>query len=305
MIGAMRGLLVWVIAGLSQSCGTAPPRPTVVEPVAVTPSKIAKSSFVPTKLVHLPGGTFEMGDRKSTARERPVHSVTLAPFALEEHEVTARQYNSCVEAKRCTPALDKGNFDGLKMDAGDADILNLACNGSDPMRESHPITCVDWHQATAYCAWLGRRLPTEEEWEFAGRGKESRTFVWGEREDLEQGGANTLDQSFARFAEKHNFDRGGAKQDDGYPLTAPPKSFPADRTPEGVYDLAGNVTEWTASKYCLYSEPDCSSEEKVIRGANWFMEGTLMLSGRDDLAPHLAFGSLGFRCAASAPHTLK
>src|SRR5690606_29695926 len=142
--------------------------------------------------------------------------------------------------------------------------------------------------------------PTEEEWEFAARGEEGRTFVWGDDESLHQGGANTCEQSCLRFAiEAGTYVAAAPKQSDGYPVTAPPKSFPDDRTPEGVYDLAGNVTEWTASPFCLYSKPDCQTEMKAIRGASWFMAGAGSAARRDPVRPGLPPGNVRFRCAAN------
>ncbi len=239
-----------------------------------------------------------MGNKLGTFRELPVHEVTVETFAIEEHEVTAAQYNACVAAGACSAPGRTGNFEGLEVKEDTQTLLNLACTGHDPSRKHHPITCVDWHQASAYCAWIGRRLPTEEEWEFAARGEEGRTFVWGDDESLDQGGANTCEQSCLQFAvEAGTYVAAAPKQWDGYPITAPPKSFPHDRTPEGVYDLAGNVTEWTASPFCLYSEPDCETEMKVIRGASWFMPGAGFAAQRGSVSPVNSSGARGFRCA--------
>ena len=238
-----------------------------------------------------------MGNKLGTFRELPVHEVTVETFAIEEHEVTAAQYNACVAAGACSAPGRTGNFEGLEVREDTQILLNLACTGYDRARQNHPITCVDWHQASAYCAWIGRRLPTEEEWEFAARGEEGRTFVWGDDESLEQKAGNFSDASWRRIGYAGRVF--GYHYDDGFPLTAPPKSFPDDRTPEGVYDLAGNVTEWTASPFCLYSEPDCETEMKVIRGASWFMPGAGFAAARDPVKPGVSLGSFGFRCAAN------
>jgi len=286
-------------AGATESAASEP-APATVAPAKPSPPDPRQ----PTKLIEITRGTFRMGDDDGTARERPAHDVQVATFYLEEHEVTAAQYLACVEAQKCTPPGEKGNYGGLKMDKGTPELLDLGCTGYDPARLGHPITCVDWNQAEAYCAWIGRRLPTEEEWEYAARGPASRTFVWGEDESLEQGGANTRDQAFARWAESRHIDRGGAKQDDGYPLTAPPKKFPRDVTPEGVFDLAGNVTEWTSSNYCSYREAKCSTYEKVARGFAWDSAHALPASSRGGVAPHVSLGAIGLRCAQTQSHTL-
>ena len=301
----LAGLAAVTLLGvLATSCGSArrAPAPAPAEPTAQPEPTVEDTEprFQPTPLVHIEGGTFMMGFTLGTFRELPEHEVTVEAFAIEEHEVTAAQYNACVAAGACSAPGRTGNFEGLEVKEDTQTLLNLACTGHDPSRKHHPITCVDWHQASAYCAWIGRRLPTEEEWEFAARGEEGRTFVWGDDESLDQGGANTCEQSCQAFAESMNLFKAGAPHvRDGYSLTAPPKQFPDDRTPEGVYDLAGNVTEWTASPFCLYSEPDCETEMKAIRGASWFMAGAGSAARRDPVEPGLTLGSFGFRCAAN------
>jgi len=280
-------------AGATESAASEP------APATVAPAKpLPPDPRQPTKLIEITRGTFRMGDDDGTARERPAHDVQVATFYLEEHEVTAAQYLACVEAQKCTPPGEKGNYGGLKMDKGTPELLDLGCTGYDPARLGHPITCVDWNQAEAYCAWIGRRLPTEEEWEYAARGPASRTFVWGEDESLEQGGANTCEQDCLDYAIQHEtYAAAPPDKRDGYPLTAPPKKFPRDVTPEGVFDLAGNVTEWTASTYCSYREPGCSSKEKVIRGDAWDQSHAFSASSRGGLPPHVSTGAFGLRCA--------
>src|SRR5262249_20265763 len=122
-----------------------------------------------------------------------------------------------------------------------------------PGREDLPINSVSWAEARDFCAWAGKRLPTEEEWERAAAGgTEQRAFPWG------------------------NADPGDGvcwkRPPDGSPCAV--ATSPQDRTPEGIFDLAGNVKEWTASRFCLYPEgpgcaPDANLALRVVRGGEY------------------------------------
>ena len=125
-------------------------------------------------MARISGGSFAMGSDAQDANEneKPVHQVTVADFWLDRTEVTVGAYAACVRAGKCgepepyTP--ERGNY-------------RVFCNWRHPEgRAAHPINCVDYEQATAFCTWAGKRLPSEEEWEYAARaGAENRKFPWG------------------------------------------------------------------------------------------------------------------------------
>jgi formylglycine-generating enzyme required for sulfatase activity len=197
--------------------------------------------------------------------ERPRFEATLAPFDLDATEVTVEAYAACVRAKRCTlPGVGHG------------------CNWGRPGAARHPINCVDWGQASAFCAAVGKRLPTEREWEFAARGAERRRFPWGSADPAARGcwnGRRGWGDPRRSTCEVGRFDEGA--------------------TPEGVYDLAGNVWEWTASAYCDYPREQCAESRRVFRGGGWREEAGVMLraalrSGDDEDERN---DHLGFRCA--------
>jgi serine/threonine-protein kinase len=166
--------------------------------------------------VYIPAGTFRMGglDVRRAPNEIPEHDVTLDAFWMDQLEVTNAMYALCVQAGGCTPPQD------FKSQRRPAYFNN-------PEFNDYPVIYVTWGQAKTYCEWAGRRLPTEAEWERAGRGDDFRTFPWGE---------NKADGLLANF----NMLVGD---------TSRVGTYPAGASPYGVLDMAGNVAEWVNDFY--------------------------------------------------------
>jgi formylglycine-generating enzyme required for sulfatase activity len=177
---------------------------------------------------------------------------------MDVTEVTVGAYKGCVDATKCSTP-DTTTY----------------CNWSVTGREKHPINCVDWQQATDFCSWAGKRLPTEEEWEYAARYDDSRDYPWG----------NTAPS--ATLANYGNTDG-----------TMAVGSYPAGNSKLGIQDLAGNVWEWTNSWYCDTTPPCTSGSSRVLRGGSWSnVSSYLRAAYRFYFYPSFRFYSYGFRCA--------
>ncbi len=224
---------------------------TIVPTAAPTPTdefvneRVSSLDGMPQ--VYIPAGTFRMGglDVRRAPNETPEHEVTLDAFWMDQLEVTNAMYALCVNAGTCTPPQD---FKSQRR----PEYFN------NPEFKDYPVIYVTWGQARDYCEWAGRRLPTEAEWERAGRGDDFRTFPWGEDK------ANGLLANFNMLVGD----------------TSRVGTYPAGASPFGVLDMAGNVAEWVNDFYSFnYSAvleqtlnpmgPETSSSlHRVVRGGS-------------------------------------
>ncbi|MDC0721440.1 SUMF1/EgtB/PvdO family nonheme iron enzyme [Nannocystis bainbridge] len=246
----------------------------------------AGALFVAEPMLKIDRGRFTLGcrsrrDRACEADERPASRVFLDSFAIDEHEVTWRDYAACVAAGGC----EKIAVHRCEVWTGDAFVRGAPLADAF-MREDHPVVCATWAQAAAFCAWRDKRLPTEAEWERAARGPDDRhEYPWGDAPPT------------CQRAQTHECG----------PTTAPVGSHPAGRSPDGVHDLAGNASEWVADWYHprAYARshghnpagPD-RGEVRVVRGGSFYDgPGYLRVSYRYGLSPQWGYGTVGFRCA--------
>jgi len=251
----------------------------------------------PKAMVPIAEGTFSMGSADGAVDERPVRTVAVAAFCMDLTEVLVGEYASCVDAKKCAPPSKTASWPQIKPE--DSALWGPACNANHPERADHPVNCVSWDDSDAFCRWAGKRLPTEAEWEYAARGRDGRVYPWGNtgptREHVNACGEECAHGDLLRDHDYLTLYPGN----DGFQTTAPARSFGLGKTPDGIYDLAGNVLEWTSSSYCKYGEPDCASPWKVARGGAWDSDvrdgvkaARRSKNARDAKAP-----DLGFRCA--------
>src|SRR6266446_6144585 len=235
----------------------------------------------PEGMVRIPSGEFTMGtdDVRSFPNERPAHRVHLERFWIDEHDVTNAEFAKFVEAAGyVTTAERKPDWNELKKElppetpkpdesvlvagslvftptSGPVPLSDLSAwwrwvpgaswrhpEGPDSTlegRENHPVVQVSWDDAVAYAKWAGKQLPTEAEWEFAARGGlEGRRFNWGD--DVRPSGRHMANTFQGDFPYRQT-------ADDGFSRTSPVKSFPPNGY--GLYDMAGNVWQWTADWY--------------------------------------------------------
>ncbi len=215
-------------------------------------------------LIEIAGGSFTPGTWGGLPDERPGARTKLAPFGIEQHEVTVEDYAACVVAGRCSPPA-RGNM----------------CLGNSPKHARSPVNCVSWTQARTYCGWLGRRLPSEFEWERAAGGPEKRVHPWPRAT-----APSDTDLCWQRSGTSAGPCEVG--------------SFPRGNTPEGLADMAGDVWEWTSSAYCPYDKPDCDSSFRVTRGGGWCDADPSLFrtTARQANDPEQKSDNIGFRCAS-------
>lgn len=238
-------------------------------------------------MVHIPAGEFIMGSddvasggtgdkftrfthKPLFVDEHPQRKVFLPAFYLDKYEVTNADYKKFVDEIKLETFPEhwiKGTFP--------------------PGKANHPVIYTNWYDAIFYCSSIGKRLPTEKEWEKGARGTEGRKFTWGNEFDEDKG----------------NF---GLKRRD----TAAVGSFPDDLSPFGTYDTAGNVKEWTSDWYQAYPGSDYQNADfgkkfRVVRGysyikfGHYFSKYFVYTTHRFKADPRYATADVGFRCALS------
>ena len=237
-------------------------------------------------MVLVPAGEFLMGSDAGDPDERPQRCVYLDAFEIDRYEVTNIQYRRFLLATGRNPPQRWPERYVAFLPGRDPDW-----HGTDfPADEAtYPVAAVNWEDASAYCAWAGKRLPTEAEWEKAARGMDGRTYPWGDSWD--PGRANV-----------------GAT---GVGYTQPVGSYPVGASPHGVLDMAGNVWEWVADlydrQYYAYAPnrnpmwPESGTGERILRGGAWDSPPDHVRASYRN-ATHF-FGPnhrAGFRCARNA-----
>jgi len=234
------------------------------------------------------GGTFNMGSERGLPDERPAHAMTVKSFWIDRRPVTNSEFAAFLgKIGGFVNARGQHLFD---WDDGDARLRQVQGRWrADPGFEQHPANEMSWYGARDYCEAQGKRLPTEAEREFAARGVTGRTYPWGEA---------APDATRARYRS-------------GWIETRPAGSYPAGATPEGVFDLAGNVHEWTSTIMRPYpyraddgrEAPDILADRVVRGGAADTGPETLRSSWRGASVSRSARAghhNIGFRCVKAA-----
>lgn len=232
-------------------------------------------------MITIPGTVFTMGsdDPRTNEENRPAHKVRVATFKIDKYLVTEAEYARFVAAKHYRPPL---NWQDGHIPAG---------------MKLHPVTMISWYNARDYCAWAGKRLPREAEWELAARGTDGRRWPWGNH--MVATNLNTY------YKVGH---------------TTPVNQYPQGASPYGVFDMAGNVQQWVADRFIPYPGTKASSEifqpraldpnyqrgsdekeeliYRVMRGGSWKSDPLSTSSYHRNYAlPNFASDFFGFRCA--------
>jgi len=293
----------------------------------------SEATTLDDEMVLIPAGSFIMGSNKvdkpknsgefGNAKpwyldEHPEHDEKLGAFYIDQYEVTNGQFRKFITATSRKPPeywvfngyllsmtrqrlydQDTEKLRNLVVKVFRLDIDTRTMTKKQLLDEIElrfanmdfePVVYTSWHDAAAYCEWAGKRLPTEAEWEKAARGEKGNEFVWGNNWTV--GMSNTGEELW----------------EDG---VAPIGSYQGDKSVYGVFDMAGNVSEWVNDWYQPYRGTDYQSKDygkkfKVVRGAAWGGEGhyALKLFQRGAYRFYLDPGSfhddLGFRCAKDA-----
>jgi formylglycine-generating enzyme required for sulfatase activity len=256
-------------------------------------------------MILLPAGEFRMGTRDGMPFESPVHSVKLNSFWIDEHEVTVAQFAEFVKATNYQTEAEKFGWSGVfEVETGEW-IKSDGANWRHPdgknseAKPNEPVSQISWNDAQAYAKWAGKRLPTEAEFEYAARGGlTQKKYAWGD--ELKPNGKPVANWWQGTFPAKNTLE-------DGHLRRAPAKSFAPNGF--GLYDLTGNVWEWTSDWYAddYYQKSPKENpkgaekgEEKVIRGGSWMCAenfcSNYRVAGRSKSTPDTGLNNLGFRC---------
>jgi formylglycine-generating enzyme required for sulfatase activity len=259
---------------------------------AVAPVSSAEALRPPDLEVYVPSGHLWMGCHDDTDvscedDETPGHEVRLDAFYIDRTEVTVGDYERCVEVGHCKSS----GLSGYILEGGKFG-LSSKCNWKQKARADHPLNCVSHSQAERYCQWTDKRLPTEAEWERAARGGDRRNFAWGDEEP--------------------SCDVTVMANGCGTKTTMPVASKAGDVSAFGVFDMGGNLREWTADWYddAFYEVSPKDNPtgpetglSRVARGGNWGVQVAqyMRVGDRERFVAATRSVHLGFRCARSAP----
>lgn len=292
-----RGLIVAIIAGLLGVAGLVRAMDVADVTREWTPEgkKIAAERVkLPAhdEMVRIPSGPFIMGsdkkaDKNAYLAEFPQRTVYLDAYEIDKYEVTTVQFLKFVLASNRDPLID------WQYDGG---------NFQETMA-SHPVMHVSWFDADAYCAWAGKRLPTEAEWEKAARGGDGRIYPWGNQM------AGLSRSNFGRTG------LSGPVRDRPERLLLYPPIISVDKydnavSPYGLFQMSGNVAEWVADWYDpkYYAKaPDKNPKgpekgtQRSFRGGGWIdSTPSVRAAQRNGTDPNTKMNWMGFRCAKDA-----
>lgn len=250
-----------------------------------------------TGATFVPEATYGMGGR---------FMVALRAYCIDDTEVTVNRYSACVNAGVCSTNAESA------FGVSNPEVETALCNWSrraeqdgGRSRADHPINCVDWASAAAFCAFDGGRLPTEAEWEYAAGGGRGQRFPWGNEPPTVRH-LNAADDNWVTFAQTYHVRATTlVSGSDGFAGTAPVGSTPSGDSPLGLHDMAGNLSEWVSDWFAQlptgyvfnYSGPQTGTH-RVVRGGSFNSSDADAVSiiGRSVSDPSKRGATRGFRC---------
>jgi len=244
------------------------PKPVLVSNATKKSAQPAAQGGTAEGMALVPAGEFIMGSNERWDDESPEHIARTEAFYIDINEVTNADYQKFTAATghEAPYHWPEGNLPKGK--------------------EQHPVVYVNWFDARDYCAWKGKRLPTEQEWEKAARGEEGLTYPWGHEWSLKKSNNPYI----------------------GSTGTEPVASYPEGKSPYGINDMSGNVWEWVDAYYLPHPgntrpRPEYGEDKRVLKGGSWFdcLSYGCGLSAptfnRSFFTPEVRNNSFGFRCA--------
>ena len=257
-------LLVTYAAGCLGLPPAATPSPLAAEiatsrKLAAAGDEVALADALDQSMVAIPAGEFIMGSEDGRDDERPAHRVYLDAFELDRYEVTNAQYRRFLLATGGRPPR---YWIGDAYPAGQAD---------------YPVVGVSWDDASAYCRWAGKRLPTEAEWEKACRGTDGRLYPWGQAWEPKRANVDAAGWNFGGatgdLAAATIWDAAWARltlpPGSAGPMLKPVGSHPDGAGPYGVLDMVGNASEWAADWYNWADYSALPARNPLATGPPW------------------------------------
>ncbi len=235
------------------------------------------SLLVYSQMVSVPGGSFTRGDDNGEKDEAPSRIITISPFKIDAREVSYAMYDSCVKRGACTPAHYDDGKCYIWTSSGIRKVrVPLAYRSQD-----FPVVCVSWRQARQYCRSKGKKLPTEAQWEYAALAGSRKKYSWGDQSPTSSHCTRSSNNK-----------------------PKPPGSFKPNG--RGIYDMTGNVWEWTRDRYSgdhyeISTDKDPSGPPvgryRSIRGGGWYSTARqLRIKNRQWFVPESGEVSIGIRC---------
>jgi formylglycine-generating enzyme required for sulfatase activity len=281
-IGIVGGAAWWFLSGrkATKPTATVPPTETPTETPKLTETPKPNGPVAPEGMALVPAGTYTIGRDNESDLEKPSHAVTLPAYFIDRTEVTNEAYKRFVDETNHKPPT---NWQGKNFPTG---------------RANYPVTGITWQDAADYAASVGKRLPTEAEWEAAARGPEGHRYPWGD--EWLPGQANIG----VKMGEP-------AKDDEYPPQIMEVGGYTQGASPAGALDMIGNVWEWTADEFKFYpgnsatmDDPKVKADLKIKSGVTYRVirggafDGGQQHDGsyRGYLDASLAYPKTGFRC---------